>query len=566
MAAKVSAVEARAKDALFVGHCSFWELQGRLPLLWPTPPDVPPCPKKSYRSHYQYLGFEDLQDPKAWETLSDFDLVLRLVDFSGLRPVLAQRLGWTSAQGWRPFDPVSMFLLQGWQIVKGWTRAETLRNLRDARYADYAQRFGFQEGVYPTEGGLRHFLTALGHHSDAEGDTVTVELDKNRTVEVAIQYLNQLLVGAVTLIREADLLSPEAWSQALVCPDGMLHDAASRLRCAAVQDGCYQPATTDAQRVCPAQEKGRQGCDCDTWACAEICKYAPSRDAEARFVWYSGSNQRPDNPNQLTDPTQMKGKRGRGCYGYRSLPLLLADPVRRFHLSLLTDFLPANDREAVPATALLLQLSSFYPDLDLDAFVGDAGFGYDVVLRSVYRLGARRVVDLYAHDTDKNKNLWPIRGYDDRGRPICPFGYAFTANGYDVQRQRYKWFCGQACLHGAEPLVCVAGACYPPKECPYQQPDLPHGRILNVGETFADGSLRLVRDLPVGSAAWKRLYHQARNASEARNATLERWNLKRLPVYGGLRAKAFVYLADTWSTLTTLARLVREATRAACST
>ena len=79
-------------------------------------------------------------------------------------------------------------------------------------------------------------------------------------------------------------------------------------------------------------------------------------------------------------------------------------------------------------------------------------------------------------------------------------------------------------------------------------------------ERFANDSIRLVRDLPVGSTAWKRIYHRARNASEARNATFEHWNLKRMPVYGGLRGKAFVYLADTWATLITLARLVREAT------
>lgn len=88
------------------------------------------------------------------------------------------------------------------------------------------------------------------------------------------------------------------------------------------------------------------------------------------------------------------------------------------------------------------------------------------------------------------------------------------------------------------------------------------GHILNIGQTFKDGSLRLVRDLPVGSPTWKRLYHQACNASESRNPSFERWDLKRLPVYGGLRAKAFAYLGDTWATLTTLARLVHEATLA----
>jgi hypothetical protein len=562
MVAKLSAVEARTRDSDFVDQCSLWGQQGRLPLHWPTPPDVPPSPKRAYRSHYVYLGWNDLQDLASWKHLSHFDLVLRLINFSGLRPVLAQRLGWTSAQGWCPFDPVSMFLLQGWQIVNGWTRAQTLRHLADPRYADYAELFGFEDGVYPTEGGMRYFLTALGYHSDADGNTVTVELGEDRTVEVAIQYLNQLLAGAVDLIREASLLSPEAWSQALVCPDGMLLNAASRMRCSSVQTCCYEPTTTDRPRPCPAQGKDRRGCDCDTLACADVCRYATPRDAEARFIWYSGSNQRTDNPNRPTDPSQNQKKRGQGYYGYRSLPLLLADPVHRFHLSLLADFRPANGREEVPATALLLQLKRFYPDLNLDAFVGDAGFGYDVVLGTVYALGARRVVDLHGHETDKNKDFWPIRGYDDKGRPLCPFGYAFTANGYDAQRQRYKWFCAQACLHGVTPVVQVDGTRYPPQECPHQADNLPFGQILNVGKTFADGSLRLVRDVPVGSPTWKRLYHQARNASESRNATFERWHLKRLPVYGGLRGKAFAYLADTWATLATLARLVREATLA----
>lgn len=568
MAAKLSAVEARAQDSDFVTQCSLQGLQEQLPLCWPTPPGVPPSPKSRYRSQYVYLGWEDLSDLAIWEQLSDFDLVLRLIDFSGLRPVLALRLGWRSDRGWAPFDPLSMFLLLGWQISNGWSRAETLRNLAKKRYADYAERFGFVDGVYPTEGGLRHFLTALGYHSDADGDSVTVQLDEERTVEVAIQYLNQLLAGAVHLIREAGLLSPEAWSQAQVCPDGMLHHAASRMRCASVRETCYQPTTPDKPRPCPAQEKDRQGCDCDTRLCTEICRQATPWDAEARFVWYSGSNQPKSSPNRSTDPAK-KDKRSDGepYYGYRSLPLLLSDPNRRFHLTLLSDFLAANSREEVPATALLLQLARFYPDLDLDAVAGDAGFGFDVFLSTIYNLEAKRIVDLRAHDTDKNEEEWPIRGYDDRGRPICPFGYAFTANGFDANRQRYKWFCAKACLQeDAKPLVELDNVSYPPAECGYQNTDHPYGRIFNLGERFANGSIRLARDLPVGSPAWKRLYHRARNASEARNATFQQWGLKRLPVYGRPRGKAVTFLADTWSTLTTLARLVREATLAAGST
>jgi hypothetical protein len=47
------------------------------------------------------------------------------------------------------------------------------------------------------------------------------------------------------------------------------------------------------------------------------------------------------------------------------------------------------------------------------------------------------------------------------------------------------------------------------------------GRVINVAERFSDASIRLVRDLPVGSPAWKALYHRGRNAVEGRNATME---------------------------------------------
>jgi len=365
MAVELTPVETRAQDADFVRQCSLTGLEARLPLRWPTPPGTPPSPKHTYRSHYVYLGWQDLRDPRTWEHLSDFDLLLRLVDFAGLRPVLAQRLGWTSGRGWCPFDPVSMFLLTGWQITNVWNRAKTLGHLHAPRYADYAWRFGFKEGVFPTEGGMRYFLTALGRNS-AGGETIVVDWDNQRCLEVAVQYLNQLIAQSVALIREAGLLSPEAWRKALLCPDGMIHDAASRMRCASVQASCYQPTAPQTPRPCPAKEEGRRGCDCDTLACAETCRYATPRDAEARFVWYSGSNQSPDHPNQPADPTQAQKKPGQGRYGYRSLPLQLADTARRFDLILLDDVRPANEREENPATALLLQLPAFYPDLQPD--------------------------------------------------------------------------------------------------------------------------------------------------------------------------------------------------------
>jgi hypothetical protein len=74
--------------------------------------------------------------------------------------------------------------------------------------------------------------------------------------------------------------------------------------------------------------------------------------------------------------------------------------------------------------------------------------------------------------------------------------------------------------------------------------------------------MRLARDLPVGSPSWKRIYHRSRNAVEGRNATFEDWGLKRMPVYGLPRVTAFLFLADLLYNLTTMTRLIREATLA----
>lgn len=562
--ARRAAPQTRAQEKAFVQQCSFAGLRTRLPLRWPRPPGVPDSPKKKYRSYYRYQGHDGLEHPAAWETLSAFDLVLRLVDFGELRHVLSWLLGWTSAQGQVPFDPVSTFLLISWQVVNGWKRSQVLRNIRKPRYADYAVRFGFRDGDFPSEGGIRHFLTALGLNSDAHGETISVAVDAERTTEIALQRLNQLLAGAVALLRDADLISPPAWQSALVCPDGQIHNAASRMRCTSVRATCYQRPSSEAPRSCPAQERGRRGCACDTLACMPVCQHAPARDPEARSVYYTGSNRSlTSSPNAALDTSHKDTQQGELYYGYRSLALQLADPVRRFSLVLLDDFLPASAREENPSAAHLLQLAHFYPTLRVDVVAGDAGLGYYAFLHTSYALGARRVVDLRADPTDHDKSNWPVRGYDDKGRPVCPFGYRFTANGFDSKRRRYKWVCNQACRNGKSPCVELENVPYPPQECPYRDSARRHGKTVDVGETFGDGSIRLVRDVPVSTPTWKRFYHRARNAVESRNAILENWSLKRLPVYGLARGRATIALTDTWINLTTLARLVKEATLAA---
>jgi hypothetical protein len=349
-----------------------------------------------------------------------------------------------------------MFLLVSWRIVNGWTRTRALEHLRDPRYADYAQRFGFRDNDFPTEGGVRYFLTTLGHHADSHGETVSVPVDEERAVDIAVQVLNHLLAGAVALLCDAHLITSQAWQAALLCPDGQIHDAASRMRCAFVRETCYQPTSLQQPRPCPAKNKDKRGCACDTLCCTQVCRHAPVQDPQARSIYYTGINQaHRGNPNASTTPENAKTK-GDLRYGYRSLTLQFAEPARRFSFVLLDDFLPANAREENPAAALLLQLARFYPDLHVDVVVGDAGLGYYAFLHTCYQLGARRAVDLRADPSDTDKAHWTVRGYDDKGRPTCPYGYAFTANGFDFDRHRHKWFCAQACLHERTPRVQLA--------------------------------------------------------------------------------------------------------------
>ena len=64
-------VETRAQDPAFVNQCSLSGLMDHLPLVWPVPPDIPDSPKKTYRSAYVYLGWDDLKDSATWEELTD---------------------------------------------------------------------------------------------------------------------------------------------------------------------------------------------------------------------------------------------------------------------------------------------------------------------------------------------------------------------------------------------------------------------------------------------------------------------------------------------------------------
>lgn len=530
MVAELTPTQQRCQDPALVASLSFPSLSGKLPLSLPVPADIPPSPKPRYRSQYVYLGYEDIVTPKGnltvWPTLSLFDLALRLIDFSSLEAPLAQIVYSASAKGHPPFHPVSMFLLHSWRILNKWHRTEALRNIAAERYDDYRQRFGFIRGTYPTEGGLRYFETMLGSVSG-----------------------NDLIAQTIELARTLGIISGQAIQHGILSVDGMIHDAASRMRCNSVDDACYQPAP----RKCKAkEEKGRKGCDCAEMACAEVCKHATPRDPKARFIVYEGHNQT-DGPNT---PASAEGKSSHGepRYGYRSVCERLIDYLRRDSFVLAHDLLGANAPEDKAATELMKKVVSHYDWVHWEFAVADAGEGREPFLSTAYRLGLRRIIGLRRDKSDANVVEWAIRGYDDKGIPVCPFGYRLHPNGWDWERRRFKWCCRRTCERETQ---------HPAPDCPHRFDGDKHGLVRDVGRSFADGSTRLVRDVPYGSPFAKKLYARGRNAAEERNAEFEDLGLKRMPVYGWERVQAMVTVVDMWVNITTIMRLIREAVLAA---
>jgi hypothetical protein len=522
---KQTAIQKRAQNKEALVPFALRNLEWRLPLHFPRDPVLPPSPKPNYRSHYRYLDAEGLDDPQCWETFSSFDLALRLIDYANLEPFLAAHIYVPSAKGQIPFHPVSMYLLRLYRREHNLSRPETLRTLKSKERTELRRRLGFEE-VFPTESGLRYF----------EGQ-ITPQLQWE---------INALLVD---MLYQAGLLPtrPDEAQKVTLSFDGMLHEARSRMRCAHARERCYR----EAPRPCPAREKNRRGCDCATAQCAAMCRYGTPLDPQARFVVYTGNNKRAtDSPNTPTEKKDKKSPRSRFVYGYYSYAGQILDDALATYWTLPATFGTAitSDRDLFPDNFAALQCR--FPWLKIDAVLADAGAGYQCCLDPIWEAGALRLVDIRADKRDTDPETQLARGYNDKGYPLCPFGYVCHPNGHDYHRRLTKWRCAKTCRTDPQ--------CAPP-QCDYLQAHYKHGYTTTVGRTHADGSLRLAREVPYGSPAWKELYHR-RNCAESRNSLLQRLGLKHLPVHGLPRAYSEVLLADFVANQHTLIRLVRQAT------
>jgi hypothetical protein len=510
---KLTAIDKRSQNTEALAPFTLDHLKHKLPLVFPRAPGLPPSPKSRYRSAYCYLGFDDL-DAETLETFSPFETAVHLFDYSHLEPLLAAHIYEPSAKGQVPFHPVSMYLLSLYRRERTLSRHEVLRILRHPTDGQSLRRCTGFEDDFPSESGLRYF----------EGQ-LTPELQ---------QEINALQIG---VLYQAGLLpiKPDAGEEkrATLSFDGMLHEARSHMRCSSVKAICYE----SAPRPCPAKKKGQQGCDCDSTACADACRHATPLDPDARLVIYTGNNKRArTSPNTPVEKPDRRSRISRKVYGYYSYAgQLLVDDLATYWI-LPAAFGSATDKDSALFPSNFAYLRARFPWLKVGQVLADAG--------------ALRMVDIRANQTDKDPDAQLNRGYDENGHPLCPLGYVLHSNGYDHQRRRAKWRCAKRCRHSAEKTV---------PECDYLKPEYKHGYTITVGRTHADGSVRLAREIPYGSEAWKERYGR-RNSAESRNSLLEHLGLKRMPVHGKNACHVTVLQADFVANQRTLVRLIREAT------
>lgn len=524
---KLTAIQKRAQNAEALAPFSLDHLEHKLPLVFPRDPDLPSSPKPHYRSAYRYLGFDDLET-EARETFSPFEIAARLFDYSHLEPLLAAHIYVPSAKGQVPFHPVSMYLLSLYRRERDLSRHEVLRILRHPTEGQALRRCTGFEDDFPSESGLRYF----------EG-RITPELQQEIN---ALQFDVLYRAGLLPIKPDA---AEEA--QAILSFDGMLHEARSHMRCSSAKASCYEPLP----RPCPAKKKGKQGCDCDDEACADVCRHATPLDPDARFVVYTGNNKRAKtNPNTPVEKPNRRSRISRKVYGYYSYAgQLLADDLSTYWI-LPAAFGSATDKDPALFPGNFAYLQARFPWLNVSEVLADAGACEQTCLDAIWDAGALRMVDICANQADKDPDIRLDRGYDENGHPLCPFGYVLHSNGYDYRRRRAKWRCSKRCRHNSEK---------PRPECPYLKAEYKHGYTVTVGRAHADGTVRLAREIPYGSEAWKERYGR-RNSAESRNSVLERLGLKRMPVHGQDACHVTVLQADFVANQRTLVRLIREAT------
>jgi hypothetical protein len=296
--------------------------------------------------------------------LDDFDSVLRLFDFSAWRPILAQRF--RSQLGPPPFDPVSIglgALLARW---KGWGWSTLFTELHSVeRGAGYCHRLGFVPDDLPCESTFRMAV----HDSKASwvqccADSLALSLMAHGLIPIRSTFPGDPPQRGVSMATDCQLVA-----------------ARSRMRCRHQNPRCFLPLD---ERTCAAREEGKEGCACDSEACAEHCHLVTPRDPDAAYVYYSGTNQPSNSQEQSASSDAQPQKRGKHHFGYKSKAFNVVDDRLFTFWPLSGPFAPANRNDHLLTLPGLRDLARRFPGLDIAEMLGDAGEGYDEILLFVY--------------------------------------------------------------------------------------------------------------------------------------------------------------------------------------
>ncbi len=534
-----SAAERRLHLPHFVQTFRWENLRPHLPLQLPTPGEAPRWYGRGCRSYYRWLGIDDLATSASVLRLDEFDLLLRLFDFSAWRPYLAQRF--RSQLGPPPFDPVSLGLGMLLAHYQSWDWARLVGELHSpTRGQEYCRRLGFDPADLPAASTFRMALarTQLDWFTACQ-DSLVQGLMTYQLIPTHSTFPGDPQHQGVSLSTDCQLIASR-----------------SRMRCRHQVPACAQPGIP---RVCPARLAGKEGCACDTPACYEHCRFATWQDPQAAYVYYAGSNQPGPNPNRTLKPKEPALPRGKHHFGYKSKAFNLVDDRLFLIWPLTGPCTPANRNDYLLTIPGLQSLRQRFPFLKVGELLGDAGEGFEEVLEYVHHdLQALRTIRLRHAEGDDVPLTCLTRGYDQNGIPLCPHGYRLSSNGHDYQRQATKWVCRQKCIHQPEPDLPGAPPAISRSTCPFADPDHPLGFSLTTTLTLPDGSLRLARDLPVGSEIWQ-LRIGRQSYAESRNATQARRHLKRSPSFGLPNTAKSMLLSDTLSLAFNLTRLIFEA-------
>jgi hypothetical protein len=549
----LEAAERRLLNPDFVRTLQWAAVRPLLPLRLVVPPDLPPWRPRLCRSYYQWLPPEPELSGADLSGLDDVDLLLRLFDFSAWRPILAQRF--RSPLGPPPFDPLSLGLAILLARAKGWSWPTLCTELHSAeRGAGYCRRLGFVRDDLPTESTLR----------------MAVYHTREEWFQQCVDSLAWGLMAYGLIPTHSTFPGDPPQRGVSIALDSQLVAARSHMRCRYQSEACFLPP---AERTCAARQAGQEGCRCDTAACQDHCHLATARDPQARYVYYSGSNQpvgapsaaEPAGPDQ-PDPAHVS--RGKHHFGYKSKAFNVVDDRFLTFWPLPGPLTAANRNDHLQTQPGLQDLLRRFPHLCIGEVLADAGEGYDEILSFVYHdLHALRSICLRHHAIDRDPLACLRRGYDAQGTPVCPHGYRMAFNGHDYAHQSSKWLCRQRCLAHPTPDLQAEPQAEAQRQaaalCPYRDPLHPLGYSVTVTATLPqDGNLRLARDLAVDSPTWQ-LRLGRLSYAESRNANQARRQLKRSPWFGLSNSAKAQLWGDLLSCALNVARFVREATLAA---